>query len=175
MEYQKIINLLDNQTTQPSKFRTRNWFELNDNSRGTYNTNRQIKFKKSMLKSSLSDYIDVYILVKERITIAGAGADAPARQVDERNKGVIVINYALFTECISKINNTQVDYAKDLDVVLPMLNLVEFSVYFSKASGGYGNTKEINSIIYLTDSESFKSKIKKQEILLMMVIQKMLK
>ena len=55
MEYQKIINLLDNTLNQISKFRTKNWVEINDKSKGTYNTNTQIKFKTSMLKSSLCD------------------------------------------------------------------------------------------------------------------------
>ena len=60
MEYQKIANLLDNTSNQPSKFRTRNWVEINDNSRGTY-TNSDIKFKSTMLKSNLCDYADAYI------------------------------------------------------------------------------------------------------------------
>ena len=75
MEYQKIANLLDdNKSNQPSKFRTKTWVEINDESRGTYNVNSQIKFKTIMLKSSLCDYLDAYILVKGTITIAGAGA-----------------------------------------------------------------------------------------------------
>ena len=63
MEYQKIINLLDNTPNQPSKIRTKSWIEINDDSRGTCNTNSQIKFKTSMLKSRLCDYSDVYILI----------------------------------------------------------------------------------------------------------------
>ena len=58
MEYQKIINLLDNTPNQPSKFRTKNWVKINDDSHGTYNTNSQTKIKTSMLKSSLCDYSD---------------------------------------------------------------------------------------------------------------------
>ena len=62
MEYQKIANLIDDNTlNQPSKFRTRNWIEINDESRGAYNVNSQIKFKTAMLKSSLRDYIDAYL------------------------------------------------------------------------------------------------------------------
>ena len=57
-------------------------------SRGTYNVNSQIKFKTLMLKSSLCDYNDAYILVKGKITITGAGDDAAARKADERDKGV---------------------------------------------------------------------------------------
>ena len=67
MEYQKIANLLDDASSnQPSKFKTKNWVEINDKSRGTYNVNSQIKFKTTMLKSSLCDYSDVYIHVKEK-------------------------------------------------------------------------------------------------------------
>ena len=87
MEYQKIANFLDdNKSNQPSKFRTKNWVEINDESRGTYNVNSQIKFKTTMLKSSLCDYSDAYILVKGIITITGAGDDAAARQADKEIK-----------------------------------------------------------------------------------------
>ena len=87
MEYQKIANLLDdNKSNQPSKFRTKNWVEINDESRGTYNVNSQIKFKTTMLKSSLCDYSDAYILVKGTITIAGAGDDAA--QLDKQMKEI---------------------------------------------------------------------------------------
>ena len=61
MEYQKIINLLDDATNQPSKFRTRNWVEINDESRVTYNYGSDIKFKTSMIRSNLCDYSDAYI------------------------------------------------------------------------------------------------------------------
>ena len=71
MEYQKIINLLDSTPNQPTKFRTKNWVEINDNSCGTYNTNSQVKLKISMLKSSLCDYGDSYILVSGTITVVG--------------------------------------------------------------------------------------------------------
>ena len=61
MEYPKIINLLDNTPNQPSKFRTKNWVDINDDDCGTYNTNSQIQFKPSIVKSSLCDYGDAYI------------------------------------------------------------------------------------------------------------------
>ena len=64
MEYQKIINLLDNTPNQPSKFRTKYWVEINDNSRGMHKTHSQIKFTTSVLRSSLCNYSDAYILVK---------------------------------------------------------------------------------------------------------------
>ena len=76
MEYQKLINLLENTPNQPSKFRTKNWVEINDDKRGTYKTNSQINFKTPMLKSSLCDYSDVYILLSGTITIPNTGTAA---------------------------------------------------------------------------------------------------
>ena len=100
MEYQKVANLLDDASNQPSKFKTKSWVEINDESRGTYNVNSPIKFKTTMLKSSLCDYSDAYILVKRK-QIIGAGDDAAAGQADERDKGVAFKNCAPFTNCIS--------------------------------------------------------------------------
>ena len=133
MEYQKIINLLDNASDQPSRFRTRTCAEINDDSRGTY-TKADYKFKTTMLKSDLCDYVDTCIFVKGTITITGAGHDAAARQLDERNKGVIFKNCAPFTKCISRINNKDIDNAQDIDIVMPMYNLIEYSDNYSKAS-----------------------------------------
>ena len=97
MEYQKIANLKDDASNQPSKFRKKNWVEINDESKGTCNVNSQIKFKTAMLKSSLHDYSEAYIHVKGKITITGAGDDVAARQADERDKGVAFKNCASFT------------------------------------------------------------------------------
>ena len=69
MEYQQIINFLDNVSNQPSKFKTKSWFKINENERGPYITNSQIKSKATMLKSSLCDYRDAYILIKRAMTI----------------------------------------------------------------------------------------------------------
>ena len=88
-----------------------------------------------MFKSSLCDYSDAYILVKRTITITGAGADAAARQADESDKGVAFKNCAPFTHCISEINNTQVDNAKDIDIIMPMYNLIEYSDNYAKTTG----------------------------------------
>ena len=154
MEYQKIINLLDDTTNQPSKFRTRNWVEINDESRGAYNDdninnnndddddnnnnnnnnndNNNIKFKTSMVRSSLCDYSDVYILVKRTITVSNGAVDAA---VNNTNKKVMFKNCALFTSCITEINNTQVDNVEDIDIVIPMYNLIEHSNAYSKTSG----------------------------------------
>ena len=126
---------MDDTSNQPSKVRTRNWVEINDESREAYNVNSQIKFKTTMLKSSLCDYSDAYILVKGTITIAGEGADAATRHADERDKGIAIKNCAPFINCISEINNTQVDNAKDIDIVIPMYNLIEYSDNYAKTSG----------------------------------------
>ena len=121
MEYQKIANLLDNEVTsnQLPKLRTRNCVEINDDSRGTY-TDADIKFKITMLKSDLYDYADAYIFVKGTITITRDGDDNATRQADEINKGVTFKNCAPFTKCISRINGTDIDNARDTDIVMPM-------------------------------------------------------
>ena len=134
MEYQKIANLLDSASNQPSKFRTRNWVEINNESRGTYTSN-DIKFKTTMLKSNLCDYVDAYVLVKGTITITGTGDDYAAKRLDEQNKGVIFKNGAPFSKCISGINNTDIDNAQDVDIVMPIYNLIEYSDNYSKTSG----------------------------------------
>ena len=124
MEYQKIAHLIDDNTlNQPSKFRTRNWIEINDESRGAYNVNSQIKFKTTMLKSSLCDYSDAHILVKGTISVPNTAAQGAA--ANNTNKKVIFKNWAPFTNCISENNNTQIDNAKDIDIVMPMYNLIE--------------------------------------------------
>ena len=118
MKYQKITNLLDNASNQPSKFRTKNWVEINNESKRVYNVNSQIKFKTTMLRSNLCDYADASILVKGTITLDDtSAAGAPTNNT---NKKVIFKNCASFTNCISEIDNTQVDDAKNIDSVMPM-------------------------------------------------------
>ena len=134
MEYQKIANLLDDVSSNPpSKFKTKNWVEVNDESKGTYNVNSQMKFKTTMLKSSLCYYSDVYVQVKETITVNNIAA-APAT-ANNTGKKVIFKNCAPFTICISEINNTQADNAKDINVLMPMYNLIEYSDNYSKTPG----------------------------------------
>ena len=92
MEYQKITNLLNDESNKPSKFRTRNWVEINYDIRGAYWPNKQITFKTAMLRSSLCDYSDAYILVKGNISVNNT-ADAGAA-VNNTNKKVIFKNCA---------------------------------------------------------------------------------
>ena len=118
MKYQKTANLLDNTSNQPSKFRTKNWVEINDKSGGAYSDNIQISFKTSRLRYILCDYSGAYILVKGDTSVNNtAAADVDANNT---NKKVIFKNCVPFTDCISKVNNTQVDNAKDIDTVIPM-------------------------------------------------------
>ena len=126
MEYQKIVNLLERKSDNPSKFRTRHSVEINDESRENY-ANRDIRFKNTMLRSNLCDYADSYILVKGTITITGEGGNAAAERADERDKGVIFKNCAPFPKCISRRNNTDIDNAHDIDIAMPMYNLIEYS------------------------------------------------
>ena len=132
MEYQKIINLLDNTPNQPTKFRTKNWVRINDESRGTYNNNSQIRFKTSMLRSSLCDCSDAYILVKGTITVANTAAAGAA--ANNSNIKVIFKNCVPFTSCISRRNNTQKHDAQYVNVVMPMYNLIEYGHNYSNTS-----------------------------------------
>ena len=118
MKYQKRANLLDDASNKTSKLKTKNWVEINDESRGTYNVGGQIRFKTAMLKSSLCDYSDAYIYVSGNITVNNtAAADA---DVNNTNKKVIFKNCAPFITCISNINNIEVDNCKDIDIIMPM-------------------------------------------------------
>ena len=122
-----------------------------------------------MLKSSLCDYGDAYILVKGTITINNTAAvDADANNTDKK---LIFNNCAPFTNCISEISNTQVDNVKDIDIVMPMYNLIEYSDNYSKTSGSLWQYCEDipaadnnNAIVNfgensLTDSFNFKVKM----------------
>ena len=148
MEYQEITNLLDKEvglsaSNQPSKFRTRNWVEITDESRETYTSN-YIKFETTMLRSNLCDYADAYILVNKTVTITWDAGPAKgrteaqllaARLADDRDEGVAFKNCAPFTKCIRRINNTDIDTAQDIDILMPMYNLIEYSDNYSKSSG----------------------------------------
>ena len=115
-----------------------------------------------MLKSDLFDYTDAYILVKGTITITGRPNDATDanKRIDERNKGVIFKTCAPFTKCISRINNTDIDNAHDIGIVMPIHSLIEYSDNYSKTSGSLWQYYRDEPNNNLTDSKSFKSKVK---------------
>ena len=160
MKYQKITSLLDNASNQPSKFRTKSQVEINDESRVGYTTGSDIKFKTMSLRSSLCYYADAYILFKGTITITGAEDNVAARQADQRNKGVIFKNSVPFTKSISKVNDTEIDNARDIDIVMEMYNLIEYCDNYSKTSGSLWQYYKDGPSDNLADSESFKSKVK---------------
>ena len=145
MGYQKIPNLLESTSDNLSKFRTRNWVEINDASRGNY-TNSDIRFKTTMLRSNLCDYAD--------------SDGAAGRQADERKNSVTFKNCAPFTKCISRINNTEIDNAHGIDIVMPMYNLIEYSDNYSKTSRNLWQYYKDDTNDNLTESESIKSKVK---------------
>ena len=130
MEFQKITNFLD--TTFDDKdlprFVTKKWIEVYDQLGGNYNVNKEIRIKTSMLRSDLCDFNDVYIVVIGDIALEG---DNDANQ---RNKNLALKNNASFINCISKINGIKIDNAEDLDVVVPMNNLLECSKNFRKTT-----------------------------------------
>ena len=164
MEYQQIANLLENEVSRsgsnnPSKFTTRNQVEINDESRGTYTSN-DIEFKTTILRFNLCNYANVYILVKGTITITAAGDNDAAKSLGERNKGVIFKNCAPFTKCISRINNTDIDNAQDIDIVMPMYNLIDYSSNYSKTSGNLLQYCKVDPNNNTTESESFKFNVK---------------
>ena len=169
MEYQKIANLLNDESNKPSKFRARNWVEINDNIRGAYSPNKQIRFKTAMLRSSLRDYSDAYTLVLGNVTVNNAAAEGNA--ANNTNKKIIYKSCAPFTNCISKINNTQKDNAEYIDIVIPMHSLIEYSDNYSTTSGSlWQYCKDIPAVddngaivdfngTNATDSFNFKTKI----------------
>ena len=164
MEYQKIANLLDNvvapnASSQPSKFRTRNWIEINDESRETYAGNC-VKYKTTMLRSNLCDFSDAYIFVKGSIKITGDGDNNAARQADERDKGVTFKKCAPFVTYTSRINNTEIGNAPDIDIVMAMYKFIEYSDNYSKTAGSLWKYYKDDPNDNLANSESFKNKVK---------------
>ena len=131
MKYQKIINLLGSTSDKVPRFITKKWTEIHDQS-GTaedrYKPSKQIRFKASMLRLDLCDYIDAYIVVKGKIIVTNPNNDA-------YDKKLVFKNNAPSTSCILKISNTPIDYAEDLDIVMPMYNLIEYSKNYRKTTG----------------------------------------
>ena len=131
VEHYKIFKLLNDSTV--SQFVTKKWVDVNDLSSGQYSVNKNIRFKTSMLRSYICGYSDAYIVVKGRLTVEG---DNDSK---ERNKELTFKNNSPFRSCISKINNTFVDNAGDLDIVISMYNLLEYSGNYSMTSGSLWN------------------------------------
>ena len=123
---------MDSKSENLSKFVTREYVRVNSSS-NTYDENKSIRFKTPMLRSDLCDYADAYILVSG--TIAVAGNHSRNRQ----NKPVILKNNAPFVSCITRINGELIEDADDLDIVMPMYNLLEYSKNYRKTIGSLYN------------------------------------
>ena len=154
MEFQKIINLLDITSDDKGlpRFVTKKWIEAYDQSGKNYNVNKEIIIKTPMLRSDLSNFSDAYIIVKGTITVTNPNNA-------KRNKAVAFKNNAPFTNCITKINDIKIYNAEDLDVVMPMYNLLEYSKNYKKMTSSLWNYyRDQPSNPLSSNSESFKYK-----------------
>ena len=142
MEHDKINNLLlseDNESEKLSKFVTREYVRVNSLS-NTYNENKSIRFKTPMLRSNLCDYSDAYILIKGTITVTAPGVNNNADNIrDKRNRPVILKINAPFVSCITRINGELIEDADDLEIVMSMYNLSEYSKNYRKTIGSLHN------------------------------------
>ena len=129
METQKIANLLGDADNESSKFATRKWFVINDQNNTDYGEGNEngatVKFETQVIKSNTCDYSDAYIHVKGDITVTGGDGNTRAGSK----------NWAPFTKCITHINDKHVEGADNLDVIMPMYNLIEYSYHYSTTSG----------------------------------------
>ena len=142
MEYDKINNLLlseDNESERLSKFVTREYVRVNSLS-NTYNENKSIRFKTPMLRSNLCDYSDAYILVKGTIKVPAPGVNNGANNIrDKRNRPLILKNNAPLVSCITRINGELIEDADDLDIVMSMYNLLDYSKNYRRTIGSLYN------------------------------------
>ena len=172
MEYDKINNLLlseDNESEQLSKFITREYVRVNSLF-NTYDENKSIRFKTPMLRSNLCDYSDAYILINGTITVMAPGANNGVNNMrDKKNRSLILKNNAPFVSCITRINGELIEDPDDLDIVMPMYNLLEYSKNYRKTIGLLYNyyrhelTNDDNdnfANINVVNSEAFKYKNK---------------
>ena len=172
MEYDKINNLLlseDNESEQLSKFITREYATVISLS-NTYNEHKSIRFKIPMLRSNLCDYSYAYILVNGTITVTTPGVNNGVNNIrHKKNRSLILKNNAPFVSCITRVNGELIEDADDLDIVMPMYNLLEYSKNYRKTIGSLYNyyrdefTNDDNynfANINVVNTEAFKYKNK---------------
>ena len=129
----------DNECEKVSKFVTREYVRVNS-LLDTYNENKSIRFKTPMLRSNLCDYSDAYILVEGTITVTAPGTNNGVNNIrDKKNRSLILKNNAPFVSCITRINGELIEDADDLDIVMPMYNLLEYSKNYKKTIGSLYN------------------------------------
>ena len=135
MEYKNVTNLLDATSDNVARFLNKKWIEVHDqsgNAEDRYKPRKQIRFKTSMLRSDLCDFSDAYIVVEGTNTVKNPNNDL-------YDKKLTFTNNVPFFSCISKTNNTLIDNAEDLDIVMHMYNLIEYSKNYSKTTGSFWN------------------------------------
>ena len=139
MEYHKIINLLRTTLPEVPRFITKKWINVHDQSgkaEDRYKPSKQIRFKPSILRSDLCDFSNAHIVVKGTITLTKTNGRGI---IHITNRFLVFKNNTPFTNCILKINNVLIDNAEDLDVVMPMYNLLEYSKNYRKTTGSLWN------------------------------------
>ena len=138
MKYQKIKSLLGTMIDEMPRFITKKWVEVYDqlSSADRYKPNKQIRLKTSMLRSDLCDYSDAYIVVTVDTTLTKSNKRGI---IDKKNRFLTFKDNAPFTNCISKNNNVLIGNAEDLDNVMPMYNLLEYSKNYRKTTGNFWN------------------------------------
>ena len=146
METQKILNLLNDSDNESSEFATRKWYVINDQNNGQYGrgneNNSTFKFETKVIKLNLCDYSDAYILVTGDIKVSGVAA----------NTNVAFKNCTVFTRCVTHINDELVETAENLDIIMPMYNLLEYSDNYADSSGSLYQFKRDESP--LNDAEN---------------------
>ena len=143
-ETQKIVNLLNDSNNDSNngslKFATRKWYIINDQNNGQYGTGNEtsitIKFETKVIKSNLCDYSDTYIFVTGNITAAGGNV----------NTNVAFKICAPFTRCVTHINDEHIKTAENLDIIMPMYHLLEYSDNMQILLEVCGNSKEMSKI-----------------------------
>ena len=148
MEHQKILNLLNESSN--SKFVTRDWNIISGQSSANYSAENKIIYKADVLKSNLCDYNYAYILVTGDITIIGC----------KNPTEVVFKNYAPFIKCITKIYRVTIDGAIDIDLVMPMYKLLEYSSNYSDTIGSlwfHFKNEATNLNADIEDTNDFKS------------------
>ena len=176
MGYNKITNLLGKlDKDEISKFTTIKWTEIFDQSNGTYNPNKVIRFKTPQIKDNLCDFDDAYIVATGKVTVANRG-----NNLDEYNIKFYLKNSAPFSNCVLEINNQLIEDAQDLEIVMLIFNLLYCSKNFRKTTGSFWNYypdksssgydheyNETQRIFHsIKDSESFNYKTKLVDTLL---------
>ena len=161
MEAQKIVNLLNDSDNESLEFATRKWYIINDQNNGEYDRGNEndstIKFEAKVIKPNLCDFSDAFILVTRDIKVADVAA----------NTNVVFKSFAPFTRCVTHISDEHVETAKNLDIILPMYNLLEYSDNYVDSSGSLYKFKRDESSmndaenslnVTLDNSTSFKYK-----------------